>query len=189
MPQVIIDEDYKGIHICPLQKSWNGAGTLPELKDNAIYKRKELADFFQLCTDVDGFLKRLSVHLGGLLIGEGQLSDLVPLERSSDRNIISQYDKDDIERLRIVKLDLLSLLTLTVIEDAMDNIRKSRHIELDIEEIPRDDLQIYAMLRDGKTTGIFHLESPAQREIACMLCYRTASKTSSFLCPWHALDL
>jgi len=108
----------------------------------------------------------LSVHLGGLLIGHGRLSDSVPLERSSGGDIISQYDKDDIERLGIVKLDLLSLPTLTVIEDTLSNIKKCRNIEIDIEKIPRNDPQTFAMLRDGKTVGTFQLESPAQREMA-----------------------
>ncbi|MGW8180246.1 MAG: DNA polymerase III subunit alpha, partial [bacterium] len=166
MPQEVIDEACNGIHYLSATKLMECADTLPELKNNTIYKKEELAGFFELCADIDRFPKHLSVHLGGLLIGNGRLSDLVPLERSSGGDIISQYDKDDIERLGIVKLDLLSLPTLTVIEDTLSNIKRSRNAEIDIEKIPRDDPQTFAMLRDGKTIGTFQLESPAQREMA-----------------------
>ncbi len=81
-------------------------------------------------------------------------------------DIISQYDKDDVERLGIVKMDILALPTLTVIEDTLASIKKSHGIDIDIDNIPRNDPQSFAMLRDGKTIGTFQLESPAQREMA-----------------------
>ncbi|MBA7470959.1 DNA polymerase III subunit alpha [subsurface metagenome] len=166
IPQPIIEEACNGIHWLSASKLMEYADKLPELKHNTIYRKEELADFFKLCTAIDGFPKHLSVHLGGLLIGNGKLSDLVPLERSSGGDIISQYDKDDIEQLGIVKLDLLSLPTLTVIEDTLNNIKQSRGIDINIEKIPRNDPLAFSILRDGKTIGIFQLESPAQREMA-----------------------
>jgi len=166
IPKEIIEEACQGIHYLSAAKLMECADTLPELKSSTIYKKPELAEFFKLCTAIDGFPKHLSVHLGGLLIGDGKLSDLVPLEWSSGGDIISQYDKDDIERLGVVKLDLLSLPTLTVIEDTLINIKKSLDIDIDIDKIPRDDPEAFAILRDGKTIGTFQLESPAQREMA-----------------------
>jgi len=166
IPKVIIEEACHGIHWLSASRLMEYADTLPELKHSTVYKKKELADFFKLCTAIDGFPKHLSVHLGGLLIGNGRLSDLVPLEWSGGGDIISQYDKDDIERLGIVKLDLLSLPTLTVIEDTLSNIKQSRGIDIDIEKIPRNDPAAFGILRDGKTIGTFQLESPAQREMA-----------------------
>ncbi len=166
MPREIIEEACRGIHYLSASKLMEYTDTLPELKGNTIYKKPELTEFFKLCAAIDGFPKHLSVHLGGLLIGSGNLSDLVPLERSSGGDIISQYDKDDIERLGIVKLDLLSLPTLTVIGDTLVNIKKSQGIDIDIDRIPRDDSKAFAMLRDGKSIGTFQLESPAQREMA-----------------------
>ncbi|GAI98059.1 unnamed protein product, partial [marine sediment metagenome] len=142
------------------------AESLPELKKSNIYKRTELKEFFELCASIDGFPKHLSVHLGGLLIGDGRLADLVPLEWSSGGDIISQYDKDDIEQLGIVKMDLLSLPTLTVIEDTLTSIKRNRGINVDLDKIDRNDPKAFAMLCDGKTIGTFQLESPAQREMA-----------------------
>ncbi|MFC1968381.1 DNA polymerase III subunit alpha [Chloroflexota bacterium] len=166
IPREIVEESCRGIHYLSASKLMEYAGTLPELKRSTIYKEPELADFFKLCTAIDGFPKHLSVHLGGLLIGNGRLSDLVPLEWSGGGDIISQYDKDDIERVGIVKLDLLSLPTLTVIEDTLSNIKESRGTDIDLDNIPRDDPESFDMLRDGKAIGTFQLESPAQREMA-----------------------
>jgi error-prone DNA polymerase len=166
LPQSTIEEACKGIHWLSASKLMEKAESLPELKDNTVYKKPELKEFFNLCAAIDSFPKHLSVHLGGLLIGEGRLSDLVPLEPSSGGDIISQYDKDDIERLGLVKMDLLSLPTITVIEEAVNSIKDGRGIHLDIDGIQRDDPETFAMLREGKTIGVFQLESPAQREMA-----------------------
>ncbi len=173
IPQATIEEACKGIHWLSASKLMEKAETLPELKDSSVYKRPELKEFFKTCAAIDGFPKHLSVHLGGLLIGESRLSDLVPLEPSSGGDIISQYDKDDIERLGLVKMDLLALPTMTVIEEAVRSIKQGRGLEIDIDKIPRDDPAPFAMLRDGKTIGVFQLESPAQREMAGRLLPQT----------------
>jgi error-prone DNA polymerase len=166
MPQSIIEEACSGIHWLSASKLMEKADTLPELQHSTIYRSAELAEFFKLCVAIDGLPKHLSVHLGGLLIGSGRLSELMPLEWSGGGDIISQYDKDDIKRLGVVKLDLLSLPTLTVVGDTIANIKKSRQLDIDIESIPKADPKAFAMLRDGKAIGTFQLESPAQREMA-----------------------
>ncbi|MFC1901354.1 DNA polymerase III subunit alpha [Chloroflexota bacterium] len=166
MPQELIDQALSGVRWHSMSSLLKHADDLPELKDNDVYKNPAFKRFFELCTAIDGFPKHLSVHLGGLLIGEDRLADFVPLEWSSGGDIISQYDKDDIEKLGLVKMDLLSLPTLTVIEDALSNIKKSRGIDIDLEKIDKNDPATFAMLQDGKAIGTFQLESPAQREMA-----------------------
>ncbi len=162
----VIEEACKGIHYLSASGLMKHAGDLPELRESTVYTRPELADFFRLCTAIDGFPKHMSVHLGGLLIGDGRLSDIVPLEVAGGGDIISQYDKDDIERLGVVKMDILSLPTLTVIEDTLASIKAGRGIDIDLDKIDRNDPEAFAMLRDGKAIGTFQLESPAQREMA-----------------------
>jgi error-prone DNA polymerase len=166
LPKETIEEACAGIHWLSASQLLEKMDTRPELKNSDIYHRPELAEFFKLCASIDSFPKHLSVHLGGLLIGGGKLSDMVPLEWSSGGDIISQYDKDDIEKLGIVKMDLLALPTLTVIEDSITNIKKNRHIDIDLDNIDRNDPKAFAMLREGKALGAFQLESPAQREMA-----------------------
>jgi len=166
LPKEVIEEACKGIHWLSASQLLEKMDSRPELKKSDIYRRPELAEFFKLCAAIDGFPKHLSVHLGGLLIGDGRLSDLVPLEWSSGGDIISQYNKDDIEKLGIVKMDLLALPTLTVIEDTLNSIKQNRNIDIDLGKIDRNDPEAFAMLRDGKAIGTFQLESPAQREMA-----------------------
>jgi error-prone DNA polymerase len=186
MPQEIIEEACSGIHYLSASELMECVDSLPELKRSSIYKRPELAGFFKLCAAIDGFPKHMSVHLGGLLIGDGRLSDLVPLERSSGGDIISQYDKDDIGKLGIVKMDLLALPTLTAIEDTLASIKKNHGIDVDLDRIPGDDPEAFAVLRDGRTFGTFQLESPAQREMAGRLlpsCFKDIIVSISLLRP------
>jgi error-prone DNA polymerase len=166
LPKEIIDEACKGIHWLSASQLLECVDSRPELKKSDIYRRPELAEFFKLCAAIDRFPKHMSVHLGGLLIGDGQLSDLVPLEMSSGGDIISQYDKDDIEAIGIVKIDVLALPTLTVIEDTLKSINQNHGVDIDLKKIERNDPAVFAMLRDGKAIGTFQLESPAQREMA-----------------------
>ncbi|NLT28690.1 MAG: DNA polymerase III subunit alpha [Dehalococcoidales bacterium] len=166
LPKEIIEEACAGIHWLSAAQLLQKMDTRPELKNSDIYHRPEMEDFFKMCASIDGFPKHLSVHLGGLLIGDEKLSGMVPLEYSSGGDIISQYDKDDIEKLGIVKMDLLALPTLTVIEDTITNIKKNRNIDIDLDNIDRNDTQAFAILREGKAIGAFQLESPAQREMA-----------------------
>jgi error-prone DNA polymerase len=166
LPQAAIEDACNGIHYLSASELMDKAKALPELKGCSIYKDSALKDFFRLCNDIDGFPKHLSVHLGGLVIGDGKLSEFTPLERSAGGDIISQYDKDDVEKLGLVKMDLLALPTITVIEDAISHIKAGHGLDINIDAIPRDDPEPFAMLRDGKTIGVFQLESPAQREMA-----------------------
>jgi error-prone DNA polymerase len=166
IPHEIIEEACRGIHWLSASQLLECMDSRPELKKSDIYRRPELAEFFKLCAAIDGFPRHMSVHLGGLLIGDGRLSDLVPLEWSSGGDIISQYDKDDIEKLGIVKMDLLALPTLTVIEDTLSGIKKNNGIDVDLDRIDPNDPAAFAMLRDGRSIGTFQLESPAQREMA-----------------------
>ena len=166
VPQERIDEACNGIHYLSASKLLEYSESLPELKRRTIYKMSELKSYFELCAAIDGFPKHLSVHLGGLLIGDGRLADIVPLEWSSGGDIISQYDKDDIEKIGIVKMDLLALPTLTVVEDTLASIKRNHGIDVDLDKIDRNDPEAFAMLRDGKSIGTFQLESPAQREMA-----------------------
>jgi len=82
--------------------------TLPELKANRALRNPAFRDLLRLCSAVDGLPRHLSVHLGGLVIGSGNITDWVPLQRSSGGDIITQFDKDDIERLGLIKMDILT---------------------------------------------------------------------------------
>lgn len=96
---------------------------LPELRDSAITTDK-LAALLELCDRVAGFPRHLSVHLGGMVVAEERLDELVPLEWSTKGVIVTQWDKDDLEEVGLVKMDLLSLKNLAAIEDTLKTIRQ-----------------------------------------------------------------
>jgi error-prone DNA polymerase len=140
--------------------------TLPELKTNRALRNPAFRGFLKLCSALDGLPRHLSVHLGGLVIGPGRLTDWVPLQWSGGGDVITQFDKDDVERLGLIKMDILAVPTLDVIEDTVAEVRRTRGIELNVDSIPRDDPVVFAMHREGDTIGCFQVESPAQREMA-----------------------
>ncbi len=136
---------------------------LPELKDSPLHQpRYEL--LLDCCARLAGFPRFLGMHLGGLVISDIPITSLTPLQESGLGPLISQFDKDDIEGLGLVKLDLLSLRTLSVIQDATAQIRQSGQV-MDYEAIPLDDRDTFAMINRGETIGVFQLESPAQRAL------------------------
>jgi len=136
----------------------------PELRDAAVdIDDKRL--LIELAQEISGFPRHLSVHVGGLLIGARPLTEMVPLELACKGIVISQFDKDDVEALGLVKMDLLGLRIHSAIEDALDHIETRTGVRPDIEAIPLDDEPSYELLRSTHTVGLFQLESPGQRNL------------------------
>jgi error-prone DNA polymerase len=107
--------------------------------------------------------RHLSQHVGGFVISEHPLHSLVPVENAAmeDRTII-QWDKDDLESMRLLKVDVLALGMLTCIRKALDLVRTHRGRELAMVDIPAEDPDTYAMIRRGDVIGVFQIESRAQ---------------------------
>ena len=140
---------------------------LPELRDSGL-DRKKFELLLDLCEKVAGFPRFLGTHLGGLVISREPLNELTPLQQAAKGMVITQFDKDDIEDLGLVKLDLLSLRTMSVINDTCRDIESSGD-RLDYEQIRLDDPETYALISSGETLGVFQLESPAQRALQSQL--------------------
>lgn len=107
----------------------------------------------------------LSVHVGGVIVGAGPLTNAMPLQQSAKGVIISAFDKDDVEALGFVKLDILSLRTLAVVQYAVDLVERQHGKRLELERLPLDIPQVYALIQSSDTVGVFQLESPGQREL------------------------
>jgi error-prone DNA polymerase len=135
---------------------------LPELR-NSNLPITRLEALIDVCEKVDDFPRHLSVHLGGVVISKDLLTELVPLEWATKGVIVSQFDKDDIETLGLVKMDILGLRNLSAIEDALPLIKLHHGIDLDIDNIALDDEPTYEMLRSCDTVGCFQVESPGMR--------------------------
>ncbi len=119
----------------------------------------------QLCAEIDGFPRHLGIHVGGMLVTRTPLIDLVPIERATMPNrVVTQYDKEDIEQLGLVKIDLLSLRTLGVVSDALDRIERDTGRRIDLDSLPHDDPEVYRSIQAADTVGMFQIESRAQMQ-------------------------
>lgn len=110
---------------------------------------------------LEGVARHASTHACGVVISNTPLSDLIPLQHASqnDQTVITQYDMYGIESLGLLKMDFLGLKNLTIIEDTLKLIKKFHNVEIDISRLPLDDEKTYQLLQEGKTTGLFQLES------------------------------
>jgi len=112
-----------------------------------------------LAMAVEGLPRHASTHAAGVVIAKEPLTHFAPLQLSSEGFLVTQYDKDKIEEIGLLKMDLLGLRTLTVIGDAIALIKDNRGEELNIEQIPLEDTKTCVMLSSGDTSGVFQMES------------------------------
>ena len=117
---------------------------------------KRLVDFAK---DVEGLPRHASTHAAGVVIARDPVTDYVPVQNSTDGLFVTQYDKDRVEELGLLKMDFLGLRTLTVISDALELIKENRGIDLDIGKIDLFDAKTAEMLSSGDTGGVFQMES------------------------------
>ncbi len=124
---------------------------------------RRLAQTMDLVQDIIGFPRHLSQHVGGFIMTEGRLDELVPIENASmeDRTVIC-WDKDDIDSLGILKVDVLSLGMLTCIRKGFDMLKRHHGMDLVLSTIPPEDSAVYDMLCKADSIGVFQVESRAQ---------------------------
>ena len=112
---------------------------------------------------LEGMHRHASIHAAGVVIAPGDLTDYVPLYRSSSGDVTSQYDMKGLEELGLLKMDFLGLRTLTVIDKAVKLIEQKGE-KVDIEKLPLDDAKVYEIFAKGFTIGVFQFESSGMRE-------------------------
>jgi len=136
--------------------------------------RPEWQQLFALCERLDGAPRHLGIHVGGMILTDAPLSQMVPIEPASmaGRSVI-QWDKDQVESARLVKLDILSLRTLSAIQDALDQIEQVTEVRLDLHAVDQRDRRIYDMICRGETLGVFQIESRAQANVIPRMQPRT----------------
>ena len=139
------------------------------LKDNPdlmqLYEENEDAKkLIDLSRRLEGLPRHTSIHAAGVVISKREVDSYVPISTSSDGAVTTQYTMETIEQLGLLKMDFLGLRNLTVIEKAVElvnrNRRKSGQDDFDIEKIDMEDENVYLMISEGKTEGVFQLESP-----------------------------
>ena len=117
------------------------------------------------CGRIDGFPRHLSIHSGGMLVTAAPLIDIAPLERATmpDR-VVVQFDKRDVETLKLIKLDLLGLGMLAAIDETLQLIEADCAACVDLDRLPEDVPEVFAMLQAADTVGVFQVESRAQMQ-------------------------
>src|SRR5579864_3900303 len=122
-----------------------------------------LRKYYELCIAVQDMPRHLGQHSGGMVICQGQLDSVVPLEPASmPGRVVVQWDKEDCADMGIVKVDLLGLGMMAVLKDSIELIRDHYHEEVDLAHLPPDDPQVYSSLQQADTVGLFQVESRAQ---------------------------
>jgi error-prone DNA polymerase len=126
-------------------------------------RNPRIRKFFQLYEMVQDLPRHLGQHSGGMVICQGQLNSVVPLEPAAmPGRVVVQWDKEDCADLGLIKVDLLGLGMMAVLEDSIDLIRDSYKEEVDLAHLPQDDPVVYRALQKADTIGMFQVESRAQ---------------------------
>ena len=130
-------------------------------------KHPRLRKYYELCLAVQDMPRHLGQHSGGMVICQGQLDSVVPLETASmPGRVVVQWDKEDCADMGIIKVDLLGLGMMAVLKDSLELVRKHYPEEVDLAHLPQDDPAVYSALQQADTIGLFQVESRAQ--MACL---------------------
>ncbi|MGI8522892.1 MAG: DNA polymerase III subunit alpha [Nocardioides sp.] len=140
---------------------------LPELRAAGLSHRR-LDVMFDLVERLDGLPRHIAVHPCGVLLSDATLLDRTPVEASFVGFPMSQFDKDDVEDLGLLKLDVLGIRMQSSMAHAVDLVRETAGVEIDLDDeqqVPVDDPDTFAMISAARTLGVFQIESPGQREL------------------------
>jgi DNA polymerase-3 subunit alpha len=137
----------------------------PQLKA-LVNENEEVAELMRLARALEGLARNVGMHAGGVIIAPGKLTDFTPLYcAEGSAATVSQFDKDDVEKVGLVKFDFLGLTTLTVIAESERNVRALGVPDFDIQRIPLDDPRAYKVFSSGNTVAIFQFESRGMRDL------------------------
>ncbi len=138
---------------------------VPELKAARTSPNKLIAETLRFAESLEGSVRQTGIHACGIIISRDDLMEYIPVTTSKESELlVTQFDGEYIEKVGMLKMDFLGLKTLSIIKDAVQNIRDSRGIEVDPENFPFDDAPTYELFSLGKTTGIFQFESDGMKK-------------------------
>lgn len=116
----------------------------------------------EMIRGLDGCPRHLSLHSGGMLLSRTPLHEFTPVQVSANGVKVGQFDKEDVEALGLIKLDVLALRMLAAVSEAVELVRRHEGIELDVDALPLDDPATFELIRSGSTLGLFQIESQGQ---------------------------
>jgi DNA polymerase-3 subunit alpha len=137
---------------------------VPELAKERDSQNKLISQTLKYAEVLEGSVRQTGVHACGIIIGRDSLDNYIPLCTAKDTDLYStQYDGSHVESVGLLKMDFLGLKTLSIIKDAVDNVKKSKGIDLDIDHLPLEDKKTFDLFSNGETTGIFQFESTGMK--------------------------
>lgn len=158
-PYAYVDRIAKLITADTIEES---LATVKELRE--LYEKEpEARRILDTARRLEGLVRQDSIHAAGVVIARDPLTDLVPLQRKGDSEIVTQFSMKPISDIGLLKMDFLGLRTLTVIENALAFIRQRHGVDVDLSKLPLDDADTYRLLQAGETIGVFQLERPGMR--------------------------
>ena len=138
---------------------------VPELEEMRV-SDPQINKLFDIAMKLEGLYRQSGVHAAGVVIGDRPLDQLVPLYKDPRAEMpVTQYDMKYVEETGLIKFDFLGLKTLTVIQRAVDWIKKERGLDLDIDTVPLDDRETYELLQRGDTAAVFQFESAGMKDV------------------------
>jgi DNA polymerase-3 subunit alpha len=142
---------------------------VPELRDAAKGSDTKISDTIKYACKLEGNVRNTGVHACGVIICRQNISDIVPVATVEDKTtnesvIVTQYEGSVIEETGLIKMDFLGLKNLSIIKEAVQNVKQTTGKELDIEDIPIDDRATYDLFCNGKTVATFQFESPGMQK-------------------------
>jgi len=114
---------------------------------------------------LEGLPRNPGTHAAGVVIGDKPLIDILPLTRDKDKEVVTQFEMKPLEEVGLLKMDFLGLRTLTLIQESVENIRRVRGVEVDVDALPMDDEATFGLLNRGDTVGVFQVESKGMRDL------------------------
>lgn len=137
----------------------------PQPRGGSTVGMSDWERWLEFCARIDGFPRHLSIHSGGMLVTAAPLIDIAPLERATmpDR-VVVQFDKRDVETLKLIKLDLLGLGMLAAMDETLKLIEHDCAVCIDLDRLPENVPEVFAMLQAADTVGVFQVESRAQMQ-------------------------
>lgn len=137
---------------------------VPELLKEKESSNKLVAQTLKYAEVLEGSIRQTGVHACGIIIGKDALDNHIPLCTAKDTDLyVTQYDGSQVENVGLLKMDFLGLKTLSIIKDTIENIKKSKKKEIDIDNLPLDDKKTFQLFSNGDTTGIFQFESSGMK--------------------------
>jgi DNA polymerase III subunit alpha len=147
--------------VTPIREAIN---TIPELKWLKTSGDPKIRNLITISTVLEGMNRNVSTHAAGVVIAPGPVSDYIPLYKTPQTELMTQYNMKDLEDAGMLKMDFLGLRTLTVIEDTVAMIDERHGVRIDLDEIPLDDQKTFELFSKGLTVAVFQFESRGMQE-------------------------